>query len=251
MPTIDLLLSAPPLDLISSASLFLDFDGTLADLIDDPEQVRADDELRATLNRLVAALPGRVAIVSGRSIEQLDRMLGDAAHAVALAGSHGAEFRVEGNVTEVAIPPALADVAVRMDAFAAERSGVSVERKTLGAALHYRRAPEQESEALALAEALAAEHGLYLQHGKLMAEVRADGDKGRAVTSLVAGAAMASTTPLVFGDDVTDEAGFIAAAKLGGAGVLVGEPRETAARYGLPDVASVRRWLAQAAERVA
>lgn len=251
MPATDLLLSPPPLDLLSSAGLFLDFDGTLADLIDDPEQVRADAELRATLRRLADALPGRVAIVSGRSIEQLDRMLGDVGHTLALAGSHGAEFRVEGAASEVAIPPALAQVAARMDAFAARRPGVSVERKTLGAALHYRRAPEHEAGALALGEALAAEHGLYLQRGKMMAEVRADGDKGRAVTSLIAGAAMAGTTPLVFGDDLTDEAGFIAAAELGGAGVLVGSPRDTAARYGLPGVRSVRRWLTQAAERLA
>lgn len=251
MPATDLLLSPPPLDLLSSVGLFLDFDGTLADLVDDPAQVSADAELRAVLRRLADALPSRVAIVSGRSIEQLDRMLGDAAHALALAGSHGAEFRVGGDVTQVAIPPALAQVATRMDEFAASHPGVSVERKTLGAALHYRRAPAVEGEAIALGEALAAEHGLFLQRGKMMAEVRVDGDKGRAVTSLIAGAAMAGTTPLVFGDDVTDEAGFTAAAELGGAGVLVGEPRDTAARYGLPDVRSVRRWLAQAAERLA
>ena len=126
-----------------------------------------------------------------------------------------------------------------------------VERKTLGAGLHYRLAPEHEADALALAEELAAKHGLYLQRGKMMAEVRADGDKGRAVASLVTGAAMAGTTPLVFGDDVTDEAGFAAAARLGGSGVLVGLPRDTAAAYALPDVAAVRRWLEQAVERLA
>jgi trehalose 6-phosphate phosphatase len=138
-----------------------------------------------------------------------------------------------------------------MDAVAATRPGVVVERKTLGVALHYRLAPEHGADALAAADRLAAEHGLRLQRGKMMAEVRADGDKGRAVAALAAEAAMAGYPPLVFGDDVTDEDGFAAAARLGGAGVLVGEPRETHAAHALPDVAAVRSWLARALEHAA
>jgi trehalose 6-phosphate phosphatase len=251
MPSTDVLLAEPPLDLIRDASLFLDFDGTLAELVDDPGRVRADPELAALLGRLADVLPGRVAIVSGRSIEQLDRMLGDAAHGLALAGSHGAEFRAEGAPPAVAPSPALPAIRAEFEAFAASRPGVIVERKSLGAGLHYRQAPQHEAEATALAERLARAHGLHLQRGKMMAEVRSDGDKGRAVTALAASAAMAGTTPLVFGDDLTDEAGFRAAAQLGGAGVLVGEPRETAAAYALAHVAAVRRWLGQAAERLA
>lgn len=247
----DLLLGPPPLALLSSASLFLDFDGTLAELIDDPHAVSADSELRRILGALAQAMPGRVAIVSGRSIEQLDGILGHAAHGLALAGSHGAELRIGEKAIEVTVPLSLSTIGIEMNRFVLDRTGVVVERKTLGVALHYRRAPQYAAEALAFAEKLADEHGLHLQRGKMMVEVRADGDKGRAVTALVAGAAMAGTVPLVFGDDLTDEAGFVAAAELGGAGVLVGEPRETAARYGLPDVAAVRRWLAQAAEALA
>lgn len=249
MQSTDLLLGPPPLDLLSTASLFLDFDGTLVELIDRPDRVRADADLQHLLLRLGDALPGRVAIVSGRSIEQLDLMLGEAARHLALAGSHGAEFRVEGEIAQAAVPAALPAITAEMDAFAAARPGVLVERKTLGAGLHYRAAPEHEADALALAGRLAQEHGLHLQPGKMMAEVRTDGDKGRAVTRLVQGAAMAGTIPLVFGDDLTDEAGFRAAAELGGAGVLVGDPRDTAASYALPDVAAVRRWLAQGLER--
>lgn len=250
MPTVPPL-AEPPLDLVRSGGLFLDFDGTLAELVDDPDAVAADAELRTLLGRLVAAMPGRVAIVSGRSIAQLDRMLGPAARGLALAGSHGAELRSGDEPVEVSAPFGLVRVAAAMDAFAADRPGVLVERKSLGAALHYRRAPGAGAEALKLAAALAEAHGLQLQRGKMMAEVRADGDKGRAVAALVAGAGVAGKPPLVFGDDLTDEAGFIAAAELGGAGVLVGEPRETAARFRLPDVAAVRRWLARAAEAAA
>jgi trehalose 6-phosphate phosphatase len=251
MPATDLLLSPPPLDLLASHSLFLDFDGTLVDLVDRPDAVSADPELRALLARLADALPGRVAIVSGRSVAQLRAMLGDVVDGIALAGSHGAEIAA-GGVHDVATPPpGLSAAAASMDAFAATRPGVVVECKTLGVALHYRLAPEHGADALAAADLLAAEHGLHLQHGKMMAEVRADGDKGRAVAALAAGAAMAGFPPLVFGDDVTDEDGFAAAARLGGAGVLVGEPRDTHAAHALPDVAAVRSWLAQALERAA
>ena len=251
MPTTDLLLRPPPFDLLASALLFLDFDGTLVELADRPDAVGVDPELRALLARLAEALPERVAIVSGRSIAQLDAMLGDAAHGIVLAGSHGAELRTAGDAAPVVAPPALPAIAAAMDAFAATRPGVVVERKSLGVALHYRIAPAHEAQAHALAAALAREHGLHLQHGKMMAEVRADGDKGRAVAALAAGAAMAGYPPLVFGDDVTDEDGFAAAARLGGAGVLIGDQRDTAAAHALPDVAAVRRWLAQALEQAA
>lgn len=251
MPATVLLFRPPPLDLLASHALFLDFDGTLVELADRPDAVSVDSDLHALLARLAAALPDRVAIVSGRSIAQLDAMLGDAADGLVLAGSHGAELRTGDDPAPVIAPPALPAIAVAMDRFAATRPGVVVERKSLGAALHYRLVPEHEAEARALAAALAAEHGLRLQHGKMMAEVRADGDKGRAVAALAAGAAMAGFPPLVLGDDVTDEDGFAAAARLGGAGVLVGEPRETAAAHMLPDVAAVRRWLAQALEQAA
>ncbi len=247
MPATDPPPGPPPPGLLAAASLFLDFDGTLVDLVDRPDQVNADPDLRALLARLARALPGRIAIVSGRSIAQLDAMLGDAASGIALAGSHGAESRVDGEHETAASPAALDAVAARMDAFAATRPGLVVERKSLGVALHHRLAPEHETDALGLARALAAEHGLVLQRGKMMGEVRAGGDKGRAVTRLAAGAAMAGFPPLVFGDDVTDEAGFAAAVALGGAGVLVGEPRETQAIYALPDVAAIRSWLGRAA----
>ena len=250
MPATELLLRPPPLDLLASASLFLDFDGTLVDLVDRPDQVHADPELRVLLARLADALPGRVAVVSGRSIAQLGAMLGEAVEGIALAGSHGAEFRIDGRSCPVTAPAALDMIADRMAVFAATRPGVVVERKSLGVALHYRLAPGHEAAAVAAARALATEHGLVLQLGKMMAEVRADGDKGRAVARLAAGAAMAGTRPLVLGDDVTDEAAFAAAARLGGAGVLVGEPRGTHAAYALADVAAVRSWLARALEHV-
>jgi trehalose 6-phosphate phosphatase len=240
-------LPPPPPDLLARSSLFLDFDGTLTPIVDRPDAVTADEHLRALLQTLANARPGRVAVVSGRSVAQLDDMLGPVAHALALAGSHGAELRMAGAGTvPVQQPASLGKVAASFTAFTAAREGTMTEMKALGTALHYRLAPEHEGDAHVLAERLAAEHGLTLQRGKMMVELRAAGDKGRAVTAMMATPEMAGTVPLVLGDDVTDEDAFAAAVTLGGAGVLVGEERETAARFRLPDVPAVHRWLAEA-----
>ena len=93
-------LPSPPLPDPENTSLFLDFDGTLVDLAPTPEAVIVDEGLGPLLERLAAAMPGRVAIVSGRSVAQLDGFLARYLGAVAVAGSHGAERRtpVEGHV---------------------------------------------------------------------------------------------------------------------------------------------------------
>jgi trehalose 6-phosphate phosphatase len=239
----------PPPVALAQASLFFDLDGTLIDIAEVPDAVVVPPTLAAAAAKLAAALPGRVAILSGRSLAQLDAILGPFARSIAVAASHGAERRLPGDDAPATLPPAGLAAATGELAEAAERLGVLLERKTMGAALHYRRAPKREGEAGAAAEAIAARHGLVLQRGKMMVELRAPGDKGRALLDLLETPAMAGTRPLFFGDDVTDEDGFAAAAAAGGAGVLVGAPRATAATYGLPDPDAVRRWIEEAAEQ--
>jgi trehalose 6-phosphate phosphatase len=63
------------------------------------------------------------------------------------------------------------------------------------------------------------------------------------VRTLMARPPMTGTLPVFVGDDETDEAAFIAARELGGAGILVGEREGTAALYGLADPTAVRAWL--------
>ena len=82
----------------------------------------------------------------------------------------------------------------------------------------------------------------------MMVEVRSPGgDKGSAIRTLMADPRFAAGRPVFLGDDVTDEPGFAAVAALGGAGVLVGPPRPTDARYRIDDVAGVLGWLAAGA----
>lgn len=241
-------LPPPPVPDPSGTSLFLDVDGTLVAIAPRPDAVVVEAGLGDLLGRLGAAMPGRVALVSGRSVAQLDGMLGEHAQALAVAGSHGAERRTpEAGHLRPDRSDALDAAAAELRAFA-DLHDLVFEAKSLGAALHYRLRPEREAAASAMAEQVAATHGLTLQRGKMMVEVRLPGDKGGAIRALIEAEAMAGTRPWFLGDDVTDEDGFVAAAALGGAGVLVGPPRPTAARYRL-DVAAVHGWLARLAEQ--
>jgi len=233
--------------LLEGASLFLDLDGTLLDLRDDPADVIADAALRALLLELQIHLSGRLAIVSGRSLAQIDSILGPLAERLAVSGSHGSELRAQGVAAAPSRPASLDIAACRLNDFADGHDGVLVERKSFGVAIHYRMCPDAGPAADRLAAQLAEELGLHLQEGKMMRELRVPGaDKGRALDQMMRRPPMRGGVPLFVGDDRTDEPAFEAAAALGGAGILIGEPRETAARYSLADPAALRHWLAGA-----
>ena len=236
--------AAPPPPLGRAASLFLDLDGTLVHLIDRPDEVRTDAELNDILVRVARALEGRLAIVSGRSLAQLDLILGPVAETLALSGSHGCEFRINGKVHCPDRDDNLNEATERFRQFAEMSPLVLLEEKSFGVALHYRMLAEVEPEARKLAKQLAEELGLYVQIGKMMVELRPYGySKGDAIRRLIAETAMAGPAPVFVGDDITDEDGFEAAVALGGHGILVGAPRTSAALYTLPDIAAVRNWL--------
>jgi trehalose 6-phosphate phosphatase len=239
-------LPPPPLP-SEGAALFLDFDGTLVELAEAPDAIAVPGELAGLLERLALRLAGRLAIVSGRALADLDRHV--RIPAVAMSGSHGLELRLaDGRQVAAERPSALDQAGREIARFAAEREGLLVEEKPASVALHFRRAPEHEGEVDALVDGLAERTGLVVQRGKMVAELRPAGaDKGDALRALLREPAFAAARPWFVGDDLTDEHAFAAAAELGGAGVLVGPPRTTAARYRLDGVAEVAAWLRAAA----
>lgn len=229
-------------------ALFLDLDGVLAPLAPTPDAVGPDARRTEVLRRLTDRLQGRVAIVSGRTLSEIDRISDGATRAA--SGVHGLQRRRgDGSLANRMPDPAVRRAVAAFDAFAAERPGVLVEDKELAAGLHYRQAPGVSAEALALAASLAQETGLALQPGAMVLELKTPGtDKGAALTAFMAEAPFQGATPIMVGDDLTDEHGFEAAERLGGFGVLVGPGRATAARYRLDDVAAVLDWLDRIAE---
>jgi trehalose 6-phosphate phosphatase len=243
-----LALAAPPPPDPRRDALFLDLDGTLADIAPTPDAAALHPAAAELLPNLVVAFAGRVAVVSGRSIAALERMLPPRALAagLALSGSHGLEVRRAGAEPECAPPaPGLPAAAQALAALAAADPRLILERKPLSLALHYRAAPERETELRARACAIAADAGLALQTGKRVVELRTPGaDKGDAIRRLMQGAPFEGALPRFIGDDDTDEAGFAVAAHLGGHGIRVGPAGGTVAAYGLADVAAVASWLA-------
>ena len=241
-------LPPPPVAVDGRLALFLDMDGVLAALAPTPEAVVAEPRRTAVLRSLDTALGGRMAIISGRTIAEIDRISGGAARSA--SGVHGLERRRrDGSLDRAEASPRVVEAVAAFEAFAAVHPGAIVEDKGVSAGLHYRQAPASEAEALALAGKLAAETGLMLQPGHMVLELKTPGaDKGLALTAFMAEAPFRGALPVMVGDDLTDEAGFLAAEALGGFGVLVGPERETAARFGLPDVPAVLDWLEAVAE---
>ena len=238
------LLAPPPPIAPSTHSLFIDFDGTLVPLVDHPDLVRADSELIDLLTALDGKFDRRLAVVSGRSIEQLDRMIGPIAQRIALAGSHGAEVRRNGQLIEPPRPAGLDGAIADVQSWGAGHPEMIIEEKSHGVAMHYRVAPILEEPVKKRAAMIAERHGLELQHGKMMVELRGPGwNKGEAIAALMIEPPMDGSMPVVIGDDLTDEPGFAVAAAMGGFGVIVGSTRATAAAHCLTDVGSVRHWL--------
>ncbi|MDT9597431.1 trehalose-phosphatase [Sphingosinicella rhizophila] len=235
--------------ILNGAALFLDFDGTLVELAETPASINVPAKLGHLLGALSEKLEGRVAIVSGRAIRDLQDHLD--CSGVAIAGSHGLELLMpDGRRLCPEVPERLAAARSELAAFAASTPGILIEDKPFGVAAHYRQAPAEEAKVVALVRDLAARTGMSLQRGKMVAELRPGGaHKGDAVRALMREPVFAGGRPIFVGDDLTDEDAFSAAADLGGGGVLVGPARATVARWRLRDVAAVARWLNDFAEQ--
>lgn len=238
-------------------ALFLDYDGTLVEIAATPEAAVADGELREMLAALDRRWAGGLALVSGRRVADLDCLL--APLRVTIAGAHGLEVRLrDGSELELGeAGDALTRAKAELQALQAQNPGTLVEDKRLTVAFHYRNAPTAAA-AAAAAQELAARlveasgGSLQLLNGKMVVEVLPAGrDKGRAIQDLLATAPFSGRRPVFVGDDVTDEAGFLATNERGGISVRVGtRDRDTAARWGLDDVAATRGWLRRCLEPV-
>jgi trehalose 6-phosphate phosphatase len=237
----------PPLP--SDAALFLDLDGTLVDIVARPEDVHVDEALRGQLSRLRARLDGAVAIVTGRSLADLDRLLDPLK--LPAAGLHGVERRsADGSTLRMAVDTgALAAARAALSDLVARHAGLRLEDKGLAIAVHYRLARQLEATVDATIGELAATcpDELQVQRGLLVRELKPAGaNKGRALRAFMAEAPFAGRIPVAIGDDLTDTDAFAAAKALGGFGVAVGS-RVTASSM-LPGPRAVRAWLAMLAE---
>jgi len=241
-------LEKPPTRLaLDGAALFLDLDGTLAPIAERPEDVRPDPRRTDLLQQLSAKLNGRLAVVSGRSLSEIDHILEN--HVTCVAAIHGLVRRdARGVIGEAAPHPGLIAARAALREFAERDTRLLVEDKSLSLTLHYRQAPDRALEVIGLAERLATVTGLTLQPGDMVVELRTPGaSKGDSIRAFMSEEPFRGAKPIFLGDDLTDEHGFFAVRQLGGYGVLVGPQRKTTAIYRMEDVEAALTWL-EAAE---
>ncbi|MTD25606.1 trehalose-phosphatase [Erwinia sorbitola] len=236
----------PPLHAETRYAFFFDVDGTLAAIKPRPDEVSIPVQVLDDLKRLAQQCEGAVALVSGRPIDQLDALASPLV--LPIAGVHGAERRnSEGQITRIALAPATVTAISReLDAAIAALPGTSLENKGMAFALHYRQAPQYQQAIEQLAASLVARFPeLVQQPGKCVVELKPQGvNKGAAIKDFMQHPPFAGRVPVFLGDDLTDEAGFIAVNALDGISIKVGAGTSNA-QGRLSDVTAVYRWLAQ------
>ena len=214
----------PTLELRHHAALLLDLDGTLLDFAPTPDQVLVPAGLVADLRAIRLRLGDALAIVTGRPIAQVDRLLGDAPFAV--AGEHGTALRMAPGaaIRHVPLPALPAGWAERAMAAAAQHEGALYEPKAHGFVLHYRKAPQAGEHLQAMALDILGQHPDFMLMPASMAwEVKpVAADKGSALRALMSQPPFAGRIPVYIGDDVTDLDAIAAAQALGGLGWQVG-----------------------------
>ncbi|MHC2108737.1 MULTISPECIES: trehalose-phosphatase [unclassified Methylobacterium] len=227
-------------------ALFLDFDGTLAEIAPRPDAVQVEPGLVEALERLRDRLGGALAIVTGRPVSVIDGFL--APSHLDAAGLHGVEHRVGGALSggQAEDHPELRRQVERLRAESQALADVLIEDKGASVAVHWRLASADDAgraEAL-VKDAAASLGGAYrLQLGKAVGEiVPAHATKAHAIRAFMERSPYAGRRPVFFGDDRTDEIAFASVNADGGIAVRVGDG-DTVATRRLPDPAAVRALL--------
>ncbi len=232
---------------LGQTAVLLDIDGTLLDLAPTPREVWVPPGLANTLNRLTMRTSGALALVSGRSINDIDLIFAPAQFPA--VGGHGAEMRLSADSDVVAshAPPMDKELKRRLAAIARLSPGILLEDKGYSLALHYRLAPHAEQAifaAVALIRADLPDAPIEVLPGKCVCEIKHAGfTKATGVLELMRHKPFRGRRPIFIGDDVTDEAVFAIMPELGGLAFSVGR-RAKGVDGHFDEPHDVREWLA-------
>jgi len=227
-------------------ALFLDVDGTLLELAETPQGVHVSASVRQLLEELRGRLDGALALVSGRSLANLDQLFSPLRFIA--SGVHGCERRAaNGTVLRPEVDAAkIARVHTELGEFVRGHEGLLLEDKHYALAVHFRRAPQMQDEVYRVMNDVLLQLGptFALQAGKSVLELRPGAwTKGSSITSFMQEAPFAGRKPVFIGDDVTDEDAFEVVNELGGVSIRVGQAAATQALHRLGGVSEVLRWL--------
>ena len=232
---------------LEQCAVLLDIDGTLLDLAPTPREVWVPPGLATTLNRLLEKTSGALALVSGRSLNDIDLIF--APEQFPAVGGHGAEMRVSADSEAVAThaPPMDKELKRRLAAIAKLSPGILLEDKGYSLALHYRLAPHAEKaiyEAVSLIRADLPNASIEVLPGKCVCEIKHAGfTKATGVTELMTLEPFKGRRPIFIGDDVTDESVFAIIPDFGGLAFSVGRRAMGVADH-FDEPREVREWLA-------
>jgi trehalose 6-phosphate phosphatase len=232
---------------LDDCAILLDIDGTLLDLAPTPREVWVPPDLSRTLNGLLEKTSGALALVSGRSLNDIDLIF--APEQFPAVGGHGAEMRLatDGEAVATHAPPMDKELKRRLAAIAKLSPGILLEDKGYSLALHYRLAPHAEKaiyEAVSLIRADLPNAPIEVLPGKCVCEIKHSGfNKATGVRELMTHEPFKSRHPIFIGDDVTDETVFGIMPDLGGLAFSVGRRAQGVAGH-FDEPRDVREWLA-------
>ena len=233
---------------LERTAILLDVDGTLLDLAPTPREVWVPPDLSKTLNRLLDKTSGAVALVSGRSLNDIDLIF--APEQFPAVGGHGAEMRLESDSEAVAIhaPPMDKELKRRLAAIAKLSPGILLEDKGYSLALHYRLAPHAEKAIYAAVSLIRADlpnAPIEVMPGKCVCEIKHSGfNKASGVIELMTHDPFKGRRPIFIGDDVTDESVFAIMPELRGLAFSVGRRAKGVVSH-FDEPRDVRQWLAR------
>ena len=232
---------------LSQTAILLDIDGTLLDLMPTPREVWVPPGLSKTLNHLMLRTNGALALVSGRSLNDIDLIF--APDQFPAVGGHGAEMRIDPDSESVAAhaPPMDRELKRRLAAIAKLSPGILLEDKGYSLALHYRLAPHAEKAIYAAVSLIRADlpnAPIEVLPGKCVCEIKHSGfTKASGVHELMKHEPFKGRRPFFIGDDVTDETVFAIMPDLDGLAFSVGRRAQgVAGHFDAPS--DVREFLA-------
>lgn len=237
-----------------SILLLLDLDGTLSPIVERPELTKIGGKVATVLDDLLAHPRVTLGIISGRSIEDLKRLIPASLSKIILAGNHGLEISTPRGdfVHPVALgaKSILERIGEELGKKFLNFSGIILEDKGLTLGLHYRLAQSEQVPEIRriFREATGPfieDDKIRVTEGKKVLEVRppTSWDKGKAVRWITQVLKAEQALPIYAGDDLTDEDVF-KILKGRGISVYVGEPKNlSAAKYYLKSVEEVREFL--------